>query len=516
MEGKPWKVLIIDDDDAIRRILSLSLTDAGYQVRTAPTGNEGLAVLAQEQCDLVITDIRMPGMDGLEVVRRIKELRPDTEVIVVTGYGDMQQAVRALQLDASDFITKPISDAALEVALKRAQARIATRRELRDYTALLEERWMDTAEKLAETYNFQKNLIESSLDGILACDRHGVINTFNRSLEAMLGFSKEEVVGTAHVDSLFAPGEAEKLHQALDSPDYGGRHRLSIYETMLIGKNKAQVPVQLSAAVLFEPPEEPVGMVLCCRDLRDIRRLEQQFADQARLLHQDKMISLGKLAGSVAHEINNPLAGTLNYVRLMRKILEKGRSSDQDLEKFRRYLQVMEEEISRCTRIVANLLAFARKKETHWTRVEINHILGRCLALSEHHLCLQQIKVETRFGSELPSVNADGDQIQQCFLNLIFNAMDAMPAGGTLSIETSFRQRERQVEVRLQDTGCGINPEHLPRIFEPFYTTKTDGKGVGLGLSTVYGIIERHGGDITVSSEPGKGTCFIVRLPAAT
>jgi len=360
MTEEQWRVLVIDDDEGIRKVMAIDLSDAGYAVLTAADGESGIELVKKESCQIIITDIRMPGVDGIEVVRKIKEDEPDREVIVVTGFGDMEMAIRALQLDASDFITKPINHDALEVALKRAKERYLTRKDLRDYTALLEERWMDTADKLAETYNFQKNLIDSSMDGIMACDREGTVVTFNRSMEKMVCYAKEEVLAKKSFDFFFAPREAAKLRRALYSNQYGGKHRLSVYENNLIAKDGSKIPVQLSATILFEGREE-IGIVAFFRDQRDIRKLEQEFADQAVLLHQDKMISLGKLAGSVAHEINNPLSGILNYIRLMIRIIGRGQLTQQYEEKFAKYLKLMESETSRCSKIVSSLLAFSRK-----------------------------------------------------------------------------------------------------------------------------------------------------------
>ena len=512
MNAREWKVLFIDDDEAICRVMSIDLTDAGYVVFTAGDGESGIDLLKREPCQIVITDIRMPGIDGIEVVRRIKEDDPDVELIVVTGHGDMHLAVKALQLDASDFITKPIDPEALEIALKRAKERYMRKRELKEYTALLEEKWMDTAEKLAETYNFQKNLIESSIDGILACGRDGMVITFNKSLEQMLGYTKGEVLGAKPFDHFFAPGQAARIRQALYSDEYGRKHRLALYESTLAAKDGTHIPIQLAATVLFDDDEE-IGLVAFVRDLRELRRLEQQFADQARLLHQDKMISLGKLAGSVAHEINNPLAGILNYIRLMIKILHKGDLTAEYLDKFKKYLALTEGETSRCSKIVSNLLAFSRKSQVEFSEFNLNELIQKCLELTQHKLNLQNIKVESRLDPSLPRVTADADQIQQCIINIIFNAMDAMPQGGTLTISSLRQPEKRGVEVRIRDTGCGIAREDMPRIFEPFYTTKKEGKGVGLGLSTVYGIVDRHKGTIGVESEVGKGATFTIRLP---
>jgi signal transduction histidine kinase len=298
----------------------------------------------------------------------------------------------------------------------------------------------------------------------------------------------------------------------LRSPEYGGKYRLGLYETTLLAKEGNRIPVQLSAIVLFDGAKE-IGLVAFIRDLRELRKLEQRFADQARLLHQDKMISLGELAGSVAHEINNPLTGVLNYIGLMLKIVQKGELMPEHREKFKRYLSLSESETARCSKIVSNLLAFSRKSEPAFSECDVNELIQRCLELTDHKLALQNIKVVTRFDLNLSRITADANQIQQCVINIILNAIDAMPQGGTLTVESCFQPDRRGVEFRVKDTGCGIAREDLPRIFEPFFTTKKEGKGVGLGLSTVYGIIDRHRGAVSVESEVGKGTTFTIKLP---
>ena len=195
MSKKDWKILLIDDDPGIRKVTSIALEDAGYEVQTAEDGLKGVALFQEISPDIVLTDIRMPGIDGLEVLRRIKELDASKEVIVVTAFSEIELAIKALQLDASDFITKPVNDEALMVALRRAKERYTNRKELQDYTALIEERWMRTSEELAKTFHFQQMLIESSIDGIVAGDREGKVIIFNKSMEEMLGYAKVEVVG---------------------------------------------------------------------------------------------------------------------------------------------------------------------------------------------------------------------------------------------------------------------------------------------------------------------------------
>jgi len=510
----PWKVVLIDDEADIREVTTLALEDSGFRVATAEDGASGVEVCARFQPQIVITDVRMPGMDGIGVLEAVKKRWPDTEVIVATAFGEMDLAIRALQLDASDFITKPIHDTALHLALERAQQRYLSRKKLADYTALLEKEHAETSQQLLKTYAYQKNLIESSLDGILACDAHGVVETFNRSMERMLGYDRAQALHKMTLDRIFAAGEADRLRQLLADERIGGQKRLSLHETTLLDKFGTRVPVQVAAAFLINPSDSG-GLVCFFRDLREVRRLEREMADQARILHQDKMMSLGRLAAGVVHEINNPLSGILNYVRLMIRILERGPLAAERQEKFQQYLDLVATETDRCSQIVSGLLTFSRKSPSQFGRVDISELIGRCALLSQHKLELSNIALVQSVASGIRPVSGDFNQLQQCVINLIFNAIDAMPAGGTLFLEAAGDAAEDQIQIRVKDTGPGIPTEDQPRIFEPFYTTKKEGYGVGLGLSTVYGIIERHKGTVTVESQPGKGATFIIRLPVA-
>jgi PAS domain S-box-containing protein len=512
MNENKWKVLVIDDEAGIRKVLSITLADAGYEVFTAVDGESGILLCREESPQIVFTDIRLPGIDGIEVLKRIKKEYHDVEVIVVTAFGEMEIAVKALQLNASDFITKPIDNDALLVALERAKKRYTTNKELHDYTELIENRWMDTAEELAKTFDYQNNMIESSMDGILGFDKVGTVLTYNRCMEKMLGYTKDEVIKKMSFDQFFPPGSAQGLKEVLYSEDYGGMGRLFLFETELLIKTGEKIPVQLSMILLHEGGQE-VGMVGFFRDLREIRRMEQQFADQTRILHQHKMMSLGRLAASVVHEINNPLAGVLNYIRLMIKIVNRGEPDADSIGKFKKYLDVVENETERCSKIISNLLAFSRKSQLQFAEVDINELIERCIMLSNHKLILQNIEAVLELSPARPRIWGDYNQIQQCVINLIFNAIDAMPKGGKIVLKSSIDSRDRLAEIRIEDNGSGIGPEDMPHIFDPFYTTKIEGEGLGLGLSTVYGIIDRHKGTITVESRLGKGTVFTIKIP---
>lgn len=505
-----WEIVLIDDEEGIRKVMSIALMDSGYSILTAENGNAGVKLCKESSPQLVITDIKMPGMDGLQVLEVLKKELPDIEVIVMTAFGDIETAIRAIQLDASDFITKPINDDALALALDRAKERYLSKKRLKEYTSLLETGWSRATKELLNNFSFQKQIIESSINGIIGCGADEKIKTFNDSMIKMLGYTKHEVVGKKYLRDLLAKGEEKRIKKALSSEQHGEIHKIDLMESMLIDHESSTIPVRISASVLFDEGNQN-GVLICVRDLRELRRIERKMADQGRILHQDKMMSLGKLAASVVHEINNPLAGILNYLRLMTKIITKGLTSEK-IEKFSKYLDIATKETARCSQIVSNLLTFSRKSSLSFEPVEVKELIHRCTLICQHKLELQNITLSVSVDSDIPSIMVDANQIQQCVINLIFNAIDAMPDGGTIDLSARYDSEKDKVNIHVKDTGTGIDKEDLPHIFEPFFTTKDEGYGVGLGLSTVYGIMERHNGAVLVESAPRKGTQFILEF----
>jgi len=195
--------------------------------------------------------------------------------------------------------------------------------------------------------------------------------------------------------------------------------------------------------------------------------------------------------------------------------LQESAFTDERRGKFRRYLGIAETETNRCSQIVSNLLSFSRRSPAAFAPVDVAELMRRSILLSQHKLELSHIRLEPRVSPSLPAVEGDFNQLQQCVINLIFNAIDAMPQGGTLTLEARAGEPAQTVSIRVQDTGPGIPAEHLSSIFEPFFTTKSEGHGLGLGLSTVYGIVERHHGTVSARNLDEGGALFVITLPAA-
>lgn len=229
---------------------------------------------------------------------------------------------------------------------------------------------------------------------------------------------------------------------------------------------------------------------------------------QAQLIQSEKLASLGRLSAGVAHEINNPLTGVVTFAHLLLKSLPEDGQDRKDVE-------VILEQANRCSKIIKGLLGFSRASSTEKEEQNINELLKNSLGVIGRKADFLNVKVITDFDTSLPLVRAGGLQLQQVFVNMIVNAADSMDGKGTLTVAT--RRVEdgdgKFAEIEFSDTGCGISQETLSKIFEPFFTTKPVGKGTGLGLAVSYGIIEDHGGKITVKSEEGEGTSFFIRLP---
>ncbi len=373
------------------------------------------------------------------------------------------------------------------------------------------------------TKSFVAALWNSVADRILLIDEDYKIIDINPSMLAILGAKRADVIGRYCY---------QVMHQSM-SPCNTARRPCPLQETLRTGLSAQAIHehhdpntgITYYEVVTYPFPHREGEKMMVIEIFRDITSEFKEQVDAttkrikknlARLVHEDKMIALGKLVASSVHEINNPISGIHALSKLMYSKLEEGGIlTDDDLVEFKNYLALISKESARCGEIVSNLLSFSRQQKMEARKVDINEILRTVLTLCRHRMSLQKIELEEHLSEDLPEVIGDYNHIQQCFINVVFNAIEAMPEGGTLTVRTRYEAEKKKVRVDICDTGCGIPEENISRIFEPFFSTKTDDKGVGLGLSVVYGIMREHRGSIFVDSKPGEGTCFIIRFPEA-
>jgi len=362
-------------------------------------------------------------------------------------------------------------------------------------------------DELREANEFFMNLIESSVDGIIAADMKGNIFIFNKGAEALTEHKAEEVIGKIHITQIYPAGIAKEIMKRLRSPDYGGVGKLLPIQFNVVNKEGEEIPIQISAALIYNGAGQEVASVGIFTDLRSRLLMEKKLQEtHLQLVSSEKMASLGKLAAGIAHEINNPLGGILIYSSLMMEDLPEEDPKRGDLAR-------IVQETGRCKEIVKSLLEFARQTEPKKEPTDINRAINDGLFFLVNQALFHNIRIVKNLDPFLPFVRGNSGQLKQVFMNIIVNAAEAMHGNGTLTIATSPSPDRKTVWIEFADTGEGIPEENLSRIFDPFFTTKDVGKGTGLGLATSYGIVQDHGGTINVRSQVGLGTSFIIELP---
>ena len=356
--------------------------------------------------------------------------------------------------------------------------------------------------KLIDELTFMRKYLEELLENanalILVANREGRVVVFNGALVRLTGFGKSEVLGH-DVAQLVPESERLKLLKILDAALRG--EAIAGQELFLSTAEGKEMRVAFATSAALSQSGEVEGVIFIGHDLTRTRELER------RIIQAEKLASLGQLAASVVHEINNPMTAVSAYAdALLSRAMTSPTTHDGDVEKFRRIVENSE----RVLRFTRDLVSYARPAQEKPEEIELNAVIQRAIGFCEHVVKKHGVKVLTQL-DELPRFLAVRQNLVQVFVNLLTNACHATPSGGSVGIVTS-RESETAVVV-VSDTGVGMEPKVAARVFEPFFTTKADGKGTGLGLSIVQSIVENHGGVVTVASEIGKGTAFTIRLP---
>jgi two-component system NtrC family sensor kinase len=498
------KLLLIDDEEHTRRALGRTLKSDGYQVLTAEDGKTGVELFTQEKPSIILTDIKMPGMDGIQVLKRIKEINHEAEVVIITGYGEMEAAIQCLQLDASDFITKPVNHEALSVALKRAKERLDIRRMLKEYTNNLEDKVREATEELRKAHDFQKNLIRSSIDGIIAAEKGGTIVVFNRGSEYLLGYTADEVIGKMQMDTIYPPGVTATIKEKLHSEAYGGRNRLVNYENSLISKSGEEIPVRISGATLFENGAA-AGVVCFFQDLREIKRLQKE------LIENERLSAIVQTFAGMAHYIKNILNGLEGGLYMVSTSLKKNKP---DL--LPKGWAMLEHNKSKISDLVMNLLIYSKEPEPGYVFCSPNDIAREVYDLVQERASQSKVKIVEDLDLSIGECYLDPNELQRCLLNLVTNAIDACILDSQedkdWSVVIRTREEEDGIRFDIMDNGVGMTEEGKKQLLERFLSTKR-GKGTGLGLLVTHKIIDEHGGTISFESDLGKGTTCTIRFP---
>ncbi len=497
------KILLVDDEPDILRVLSISLKADGYNVTTAQNGEDALVLYRKESPRIVLTDIKMPGMNGIEVLREIKKIDDETEVIIITGHGDIESAIEALQYGASDFINKPVRDEALSIALKRAKTKIAINQKLKEYTLDLEQKVADATRKVRRQANFQSKLIRSSNDGIIATDENLQVVIYNPSAEYIFGYARKDVINKMLASDIYPAELADLFREEMNGPN--GAKEIPWKETRIISRNGDSIPVGFAGSILSEKGRK-MGSVAFFQDLREIKRLEQE------LLKNERLAAIGQTVAGLAHGIKNILHGLKGGSYLV----DLGINKD-DTDKLLRGWDMIKRNISRTSELVLDLLSYSKEREPEFEDCFPNDIAKDVCDLLAERAKESDVEIIQEVDASIQEVSMDPRTLHEVLLNLMGNAIDACLFDEDISKhwQVALRtQREADNIIRFEvaDNGAGMDAEIKRKLFTSFFSTKGH-RGTGLGLMVTRKLIEEHNGTIDVNSELGQGTTFIVRLP---
>ncbi|HJW90007.1 MAG TPA: response regulator [Anaerolineales bacterium] len=513
-------ILVVDDEGGVIQLCRRLLERAGYQTIAATHPQEALAVLENTQVDLLLADIRMPGMDGFQLIERAHRNQPDLAIVVMTGFGTVETAIEALRKGANGLILKPFAEGnelveTIELAYHENQRK-------RDFARLKALRpLLDLSEALFTEMapNRLQDLIVDAICEHLECQHAGLYTTSAEtgSLElsawcgAVPAFEKAlphreadlpQIVGRR---SSIEPYWQELLEKSeLES--------LLIFPVWVKGVRKMLLAARSAGESAFRRADLELFVLLSrqaavamenAQLYAELRASLDRFEESQRaLINAEKLAAAGRLTASIAHEINNPLQSVHNCLHLAtRPELTPGEQNH--------YLELAKDELDRLMVTVQRMLEFYRPGRLDRQQVDLNSLVEHVLLLLEPQLQTQHITVHNRLASNLHQVFVVGAQIQQVLFNLLINGMEAMPDGGEVWVET--RAEVGCVVIFVEDSGPGIPADQREHIFEPFTSTKEHGTGLGLTISS--GIIAKHGGQLELVPGRGQGACFRITLP---
>jgi len=526
--GKFLRVLLIEDSDDDAQLLLRELRRSGYdaEFERVETAEAMQVILTEKTWDLILSDYTMPKFSALGALEVLKASRLDLPFIIISGTIGEETAVAALKAGANNFLSKgSLAKLGLVIELELREAEI--RRERKQA-----EQALQTSEELFGT------AFHHSPVGICITTLDGKLQNVSQSLLDMLGFTRAELEGK-HFNDITHPDDLE-----LGKDDVGrmmaGKIPSVSFEKRYLHKSGAPIWALVSSSLLRNSSGQPAHFITHILNMTERKQAEEVLRaknEEIKIMSQQlwqtaKLATMGELAASIAHELNNPLA----TISLRTEMLIAQFSLHDPQSKS---LQIIDAELKRMSTLVANLLQFSRRSSAQISTIDLREEVTNTLELIRYHLHKYNILTVQEFSPETPLIQVDRQQLRQVFLNLFTNAADAMPKGGTLTIRTWPGEKPAlnmtaplrrvttaslglpvskltQVLIEVSDTGEGISPERLERVWEPFYTTKPEGKGTGLGLAICRRIIQEHGGTIEIISDgiPGKGTSVRITLPA--
>ncbi len=523
-------ILVVDDEAFVRELLSSFLSALGFVVHEAENGEQGVRMATEHRYDIVFTDIKMPGITGEQVLERVKAIDPTTQVVVITGYGSVESAVECMKLGAFDYVGKPFHLEEIEILVKRA----LERGELQALVGLykVSQSVFSTVrfdELLGQIIKLTVQVLRADEASIMLFDARGQLY-----IAASSGLG-DEVLRSTRValcepiaGRVAAEGKPVILGEEINGRYPAGDRRGLISSSIvhpIITKNKAFGILNVNRVAMPEAFTQGdlnkatifvshIAQAIENAKLFDelnakVEELNQAYEQlefrQQQVVQAEKLSAIGNLVAGVAHELNNPLTAVMGFSEFL--------LTAECPEEVKATLRKIHSAANRCRKIIQNLLSFSRDQESRHRMSDLNELAADVLEFSGRALLDKGIEVVADYEAGLPEVRVDADRMKQVVLGVVNNAIAAMEGrpGPVLRVRTWSRQRT--VFLSVSDNGVGIPEEHLTKVFDPFFTTREVGQGVGLGLSTCYAVVQKFGGTVNVESELGAGTTFTIELP---
>lgn len=490
-------ILVVDDDPDILRLFERFFAGRGYRVTTASNGNDALEIFKSNPSCVALVDVKMPGIDGIQLSHKIKEINALTEIILITGYSTVDSAISGVKLGAFDYFCKPLKlkevNRSVERALNKMHTFYQQEKNLLEDILQMQKQQNEIQDRLEKFQLKYLELINNSPDGILELSSKGEIVKFNPAVSKLTGYSSAELQQKSIRDLIV---DLNNLEDFLVTVEKLGEIR--DWEISLVTKSGKARIFNISVWVSLEQ-RNTVFRIL----LRDVTH-RKELSD--KLLQSQKLAKLGETAAGIVHELKNPLTVISASAQFC---LEHYQLEAELAEHF----STIFSNVKNANRIISELLHFARPTEVNFVKDEMNSILTETLKLVKPEAEQRQIRLITSFARKPLPINCAPKQIQQVLLNLLLNAFQASSKGGVVSVISELDSEKKQILVKIIDAGIGIPAKHLKQIFEPFFTLKKS--GTGLGLSICQHIILLHHGNISVESKPNSGTQFTLNFPLA-
>lgn len=472
------RLLVVEDDKYLREeILRVLERRTAYRVDSAADGEEALKKAEANRYDVLITDVRMPGIDGIELLERIKAKQPALASIIITAFADEQATIRALKIGANDYIRKPFSIRDLINAIDRQVTVLRLRQETE------------------RSRRFMEGLVGSVQAGVLAIDADGVVAAVNQRAVDILQLDEKKIIGRK-ADEVLSAAKAVRGEEVLRIlRELAVKKTRALERELTIQQAGLPVTYRLSGTSIRNEEGRELGVVLLLNDVSE-------------LIQAQKLNAWKDLARTVAHEIKNPLTPIKLSAQQLASAKKSGGKAFE--EQFESALANIIKNADRLDALASEFSRFGRLPQKEMMPVDISSVLNEALEPYLSSDTTDGIKILKKFDSDLPRISGDPESLLRMAGNLISNAMEAMPGGGTLTVSAHLN-KDGMVSISIEDTGEGIQQELKDSLFKPYVTSKAG--GTGLGLVVVKEVVSRHDGELSVSSAPGKGTTFTITFP---